>query len=335
MTLDELRAKVSGGAARGVHAAPDGVRRGVGRAGRWLTRAADVPGPPVWTSPPLPVPVGTTEDDVRALLDSVSVDGAPPAELAAYAADAFGRLLHTWGMVAVEHGRALEIGANLYFMTVLLAEHTSLELELTNWFGDGRPDTLVQVVEYTEPAAGKSRRLELTSSLVDIERAAMPYEDDVFDLVVFCEVLEHLTEDPLAALVEIRRVLRPGGVLVLTTPNVARLENVVRMVLGENIYDPYSGYGPTGRHNREYSRHELHLLLEHVGFAVEDSFTADAHPDVAPLLPRYAEVAPLVTFRSPDLGQHLFVRARLAAEPCPGRPAWLFRSYPEGEIATG
>ena len=53
---------------------------------------------------------------------------------------------------------------------------------------------------------------------------ALPYPDAAFDLVVLCEVAEHLpTEIPVIA--EIGRVLAPGGFLILSTPNVARLHS--------------------------------------------------------------------------------------------------------------
>ncbi len=58
---------------------------------------------------------------------------------------------------------------------------------------------------------------------VDLLRP-LPYPDAAFDLVILCEVAEHLpTEIPVVA--EIGRVLAPGGHLVLSTPNVARLHS--------------------------------------------------------------------------------------------------------------
>jgi SAM-dependent methyltransferase len=58
---------------------------------------------------------------------------------------------------------------------------------------------------------------------VDLTRP-LPYPDGGFDVVVLCEVAEHLpTEIPVVA--EIGRVLAPGGHLVLSTPNVARLHS--------------------------------------------------------------------------------------------------------------
>jgi 2-polyprenyl-3-methyl-5-hydroxy-6-metoxy-1,4-benzoquinol methylase len=46
----------------------------------------------------------------------------------------------------------------------------------------------------------------------------MPFEDNSFDIVVSSEVIEH-TPDPLSAIVEIFRVLKPGGTVILSTPN--------------------------------------------------------------------------------------------------------------------
>ncbi len=52
---------------------------------------------------------------------------------------------------------------------------------------------------------------------VDVDRG-LPYGDESFDLIWCSEVIEHL-EDPAGALAEFRRVLRPGGEAILTTPN--------------------------------------------------------------------------------------------------------------------
>ncbi len=53
--------------------------------------------------------------------------------------------------------------------------------------------------------------------VVDVN-AGLPFEDDSFDMIWCSEVLEHL-EDPTASLNEMRRVTRPGGDIILTTPN--------------------------------------------------------------------------------------------------------------------
>ena len=50
----------------------------------------------------------------------------------------------------------------------------------------------------------------------------LPFANGVFDFVISCETIEHLT-DPSAALQEMSRVCKPGGLLYLTTPNYLNL----------------------------------------------------------------------------------------------------------------
>jgi SAM-dependent methyltransferase len=55
------------------------------------------------------------------------------------------------------------------------------------------------------------------AEIVDADQP-LPYPDDHFDLIWCSEVIEHLS-DPRFSVAEFRRVLKPGGVMVLTTPN--------------------------------------------------------------------------------------------------------------------
>jgi len=65
--------------------------------------------------------------------------------------------------------------------------------------------------------------------LVNIDVNPLPFPDGFFDLVIFTEIIEHLT-NPFFALSEIRRVLKPGGWLLITTPNVSRSQNVIKLI---------------------------------------------------------------------------------------------------------
>jgi SAM-dependent methyltransferase len=58
----------------------------------------------------------------------------------------------------------------------------------------------------------------------------LPYPDASFDLVVMTEVIEHL-DNHRAAIGELARVLKPGGHLILTTPNVMRLDSRLGFML--------------------------------------------------------------------------------------------------------
>ncbi len=60
----------------------------------------------------------------------------------------------------------------------------------------------------------------------DAEKDRFPYQDEYFSTVVCGELIEHLFEDPMHLMGEVNRILKPGGHLVLTTPNVAALRHL-------------------------------------------------------------------------------------------------------------
>ncbi len=114
---------------------------------------------------------------------------------------------------------------------------------------------------------------ECTVDLFDAEKDVFPYADGSFDTVLCCELVEHLTADPLHMMAEINRILKPGGHLVITTPNLASLRSLAGILQG---YHPqlFSAYirprngVVDARHAREYTPKELGKLLEDAGFEV-------------------------------------------------------------------
>ena len=94
---------------------------------------------------------------------------------------------------------------------------------------------------------------------------SLPYEDDYFDLVIFTEILEHLHESPIEKLTDIKRIIKPNGYLLLTTPNVMNLENKVKFFFNINIYQDIYRYCYNPRyslHYREYTKKDLKKLLK-------------------------------------------------------------------------
>lgn len=303
--------------------------------GRLLRHFAGGPPDPRSFQPELPLPSGYTRERILESLCTVSIDGSATGELLGYATADCERFLHTLALVPEGQGELLEIGANPYFTTLLLRRfRPGYNLSLTNFFGGAAGKALQKV--RMNGFDGGIEECDLAFHSLNIEEWAFPFADGQMDVVVFGEVLEHMTNDPMHAMREISRVLKPGGQLVLTTPNAARLENVVALLEGRNLYDPYSAYGPYGRHNREYTRDELHRLVIHCGFEPEVSFTANVHGDIpaAALNMNALRVALGSTMhRERDLGQYLMTRWRKVSACDPKRPAWLYRSYPSEQPA--
>ena len=88
-----------------------------------------------------------------------------------------------------------------------------------------------------------------------------------FDAIFFSEVIEHLPIPGHVVLERLRIALKPGGVLICTTPNLYRLRNVVYLALGKQMYDYFRM--PTDRglgHILEYSQDHLRWQFERAGF---------------------------------------------------------------------
>lgn len=283
--------------------------------------------------PELPLPEGVTEKQLFDFVTSVWVEDAPEAEIKAYGTHDFRRFVYTWGLARDVNGKCLELGGNPYFTTMLLKTFTDLEISIANYFGSENGE-YTQTVDYYDIKSGKKESETFAFQHFNIEDDNFPYAEGTFDLVIFAEIIEHLLKDPCKVLREIKRVLKPEGRLILTTPNAVRLENVARMISGHNIYDPYSGHGPYGRHNREYTLHELDQLLRFEGFKLEAGFTADVHANNARSFYNISKFDHLLRSRKNDLGQYIFLKAVSQPEEfAEKRPAWLYRSYPEAELA--
>lgn len=105
---------------------------------------------------------------------------------------------------------------------------------------------------------------------LNIESKSLPFQKNSFDLVLFTEIIEHLTIHPQKILTQIKLVLKPAGYLLLTTPNVLRSQNLFSLIIRKNIYFSLSQLKqlPYHRHNREYTLPEIINLLHSAGFKI-------------------------------------------------------------------
>lgn len=205
-----------------------------------------------------------------------------PAEQG-YLATAVDRFTHTLNLIPrlpdPESVRVLEIGGRPYFMSVLLQHFFGYDVSVAN-----EPTVFPgEDGDYVEKVNDAGVRHRIASSRLNIEYDGWPWPDDFFDIVVYCEVIEHLVYDPTHTLVECHRVLKNDtGTLLLSTPNALAYTGLLDLARGRNIFPPYSGHSYYARHHRLFSPDELSQLCSRIGFVVHASYSAYdeayAHP---------------------------------------------------------
>jgi len=100
-------------------------------------------------------------------------------------------------------------------------------------------------------------------------------ELEAHDVVVCCEVVEHLHVPAARVLRFLATGLAPGGRLVLQTPNATALPKRLRMLLGRNPYEPIRDEPGNPGHFHEYTVPELRTAVQDAGLEVERLLTAN------------------------------------------------------------
>jgi SAM-dependent methyltransferase len=108
---------------------------------------------------------------------------------------------------------------------------------------------------------------EASAQVTLADAAALPFGDGCFDRVIAAEVLEHIRGDQ-AAISELARVLRPGGVAAITVP--AWLPERVCWRLSDDYHNVPGG------HVRIFTRRELEVKLGRAGLAISGHHHAHA-----------------------------------------------------------
>jgi glycosyltransferase involved in cell wall biosynthesis/SAM-dependent methyltransferase len=206
-------------------------------------------------------------------------------EARAYAGQHETRFLHTLGMTpAGDASKAiLEMGAYMQITPVLRSQ---LRYGMVRGCYYGK----LGDVDHKQIVSESSETFECDVDHFDAERDVYPYTDESFDTVLCCELIEHLFSDPMHMMSEINRVLKRGGHLVLTTPNLGSRRAISAVLQGyhPSFFPAYirprrEGEEAEARHNREYVPMEIQHLLTDAGFEVvrleTGEFLDEPHPE--------------------------------------------------------
>ena len=145
--------------------------------------------------------------------------------------------------------RALDVGCSTGYLASRLQE---------------RGATVVGL-DLDDRAAEQARRFCESVHVGDVETMELPFEAGSFDAIVAGDVIEHL-RDPGAFLARIRPLLRPGGRLVLSTPNIANWAMRLSLLFGRFRYTEWGLLDRT--HTHLFTRKTLRECLETAGYRI-------------------------------------------------------------------
>lgn len=128
------------------------------------------------------------------------------------------------------------------------------------------PGREVHGVEMVKEAAAQARMVLDSVVVGDVQTLSLPFDPGTFDCIIFADVLEHLL-DPASALRSVRPLLRPGGVIVCSIPNMRHYTAILRLLLNGWSYDEYGLFDRT--HLRFFSLASMRELLASSGWTIE------------------------------------------------------------------
>lgn len=181
-------------------------------------------------------------------------------------------------------------------------------------FCDALPDVTARIIgfDWSMSALNQAQTRGIPVVRASADDGALPLPGSSVDIVIMSELIEHLV-DPDSTLDEALRVLRPGGSLLLSTPNLAAWYNRALLACGvQPIFTEVSMrdiYGRPGTevvgHLRIFTRRALRELLSAIGFTDIDIRGAPYHDVPRPLRP-----LDRLLCHAPGLASNLLASAR-------------------------
>jgi 2-polyprenyl-6-hydroxyphenyl methylase/3-demethylubiquinone-9 3-methyltransferase len=137
---------------------------------------------------------------------------------------------------------------------------------LARVLGDG---VRVIGVDFVDAAVRVARARGVRAVLADLNHADLPFRDGTIDVVTALDVVEHVI-DPIAFVRGLHRILKAGGLAIVTTPNARFVRHVADLVLrGRSARTSSDPEGYDGGHLHYFTFRDLRALLEANGFVID------------------------------------------------------------------
>jgi len=180
-------------------------------------------------------------------------------------------------------GKVLDIGCGPADKTAVLSylgyDCTGIDDYQDPWHRSG--DNLNKIKSFAKGAG---------IHLIEGDGKSLPFEKETFDVVMLCDVIEHLHNSPKGLLAAATGLLKDDGWLVVSVPNAVNLRKRIHVVLGKTNYPPYTQFFHTPDawrgHVREYVWNDLEQLAPYMG--LKDASIDGCHHMLG-VLPKWAQ----------------------------------------------
>lgn len=169
--------------------------------------------------------------------------------------------------------------------------------------------------------------------------AALPYENEAFDFVVCVEGLEHI-ENPANAVREFARLLKPGGTLIVSVPNIMNVEERLKWLFNgytshfkplsgealEDVKKEFGGMEEIALHVNPIGYSEVRYLLEKNNFTLQKVYLDKPKKNSWTYLPLVALIRLTARFNSPQKRQSRWTNELNADEVLLGGNTLIFQA---------
>lgn len=170
-------------------------------------------------------------------------------------------------------------------------------------------------IEISEEAYNSIKEKGIMPFIKDVNKDDIPLDNNIIDVVIFQEVIEHLYNSDLV-MKEIYRVLKKNGILILSTPNLSSWINRLVLLFG---YQPFShdvsfiaGFGrikfkeQTNGHIKSFTLKAMKEYLNHFGYNILEVKGVEADGAGNKLI----DTLDKFFSHFPSLASHMFIVAR-------------------------